>query len=227
MIFDTPSLLFEEISNQIAKNISQLPLSFPCEVTAIDSKNKGFVEIQTLLPQTQTDIKRVIPVLRSPYLSLPIKVGDIGIALNCSYLFEKALNDEKIEKSIVSSRMNGLFFVPLLPSSKVEDKDTECVIKSQNLKNKITLGEDNITASIQNKSVKFTDQEVDFGVKISQSQTPITIEGSGGSLYSAFNVMVQLMDLLSSGMNGSATNNSAYTSGKTQLIESLKQIVKE
>lgn len=227
MIFDTPQLLFEYIEKQIAKNISQLPISYPCKVISIDSEKKGFVEVQTLLPQTQTDVPRKIPVLRSPYLSLPIKVGDIGIALNCSFLFEKALGDEAIEKSIASSRTNGLFFIPLVPSSQIQDKDNETTLTSQNKQNKIILSDDKISSTIGSKSIEFTSDKVDFGVQIAQTQSPIDILGSGGNIYQAFNVMIQLMDLLASGMSGSATSPSAYQGGKDALIATLKQIIKE
>lgn len=224
---DTPSILFDYIQRQIANAIAQLPISYPCQVTAIDSKKKGFVEVQTLLPQTQNDLPRTIPVLRSPYLSLPIKVGDIGIALNCSFVFEKALSGEKIEKSLLATKKNGLFFIPLCESSKVKTPDNETTITSQNTNQKITLSDSEIIVSVDQKEVKFESDKVDFGVQIAQTQTPIDILGSGGNIYKAFDLMIQLMDLLASGMSGSATSASAYQGGKDALIATLKQIIKE
>lgn len=226
MNFDTPSLLRQQIEDQITKAIAQLPISYPCEVKSVSSEKKGFVEVQKLIPQTINDTGRVIPVIQSPYFTLPIKEGDIGIALNCSYIFEKVLGGEKIERSLRSNGENGLFFIPLVPSSEIENDLESTTLTDQDKQNKIILSKDKITACIGKKEVVFDDSKVDFGVKIAQGKSPIDITGAGGDLYKAFEIMISLMDLLASGMAGSGTNAGAYNGGKQAQIELLKKIVK-
>lgn len=119
-----------------------LPLSYPCEVISVKD---NAVEVKTLLRPSDSDTPTIIPILESPYLTLPIKVGDIGLALNCSYLFSSILEGKEIQENILSQGRNGLFFIPLVKNNDLQNDRGSTTLTSQGGRNKVELREDGIT----------------------------------------------------------------------------------
>lgn len=144
------------ISSTISDYLINLPESYPCKVK---SYADGLVEVETLLVSTQNDIPTKIPALQSPYFTLPIQEGDIGLALNCSFLFYPILEGKTLENNIKTTQKNGLFFIPLLPKDQ------------QNEVGDITFK----TAPEFKSKMIFNDESLSFVVA---ENTNITIDGS-------------------------------------------------
>lgn len=223
MIFNIQENLQNYINQAIDKRLAQLPISYPCKVKSVDS---GFVEVETLLIADQNDIAVKIPIMQSPYLTLPIQEGDIGIALNCSYLFDSIINDVEVKENIKSIQKNGLFFIPLLPASKA-NKSTDITLTSANGDSQIVLNDSELSIKVANQEALSSDgSAITTPLPIQQQNTPIDISGSGGSLGDYSGYILQLLDALASGMSGSATNATAYNTLKSTLQPQIEAIFK-
>lgn len=130
------------VKNIVDTAIEGLPTSYPCKVVSVEN---NFVEVQTLLKSSEVDTNTKIPILQSPYLTLPIKEGDIGLALNCSFLFENILQGRPIEENLRTSAKNALFFVPLIETQKNENDIKATTLCSQDLKNKFMIKDDGVS----------------------------------------------------------------------------------
>lgn len=225
MIFDTATQFNEIINKAINAKLSELPFSFPCKVTSIDSSGV-YVNVETLLSKTQNDTEyQNIPIMQSPYITTPIQAGDIGIALNCSFLFDLIIDDKEIEFNQKTIRDNALFFIPLVSKKNQQNDIANLTLLNQNKDIKQVFSSENITFDLKGKNIVFDNTSISTDLSIVQNN-PIDISGSGGDLINAFDIMVNLMDLLASGMSGSATNPTAYQSGKNALLTQLKTIIK-
>lgn len=244
------------INASIERYLENLAQSFPCKVL---SYADGLVEVETLLVKGKNDVPVKIPTIQSPYFTLPIQEGDIGLALNCSYLFAPILENKDIETNILSTQKNGLFFLPLLQKDKqyetgditfksapelkssliinddkvdlVVAENTKCTIDgstmSFNINNKsvIDLSESELGLKVNNKQALTIGSNISTPLEIEQS-TPIAFKGSGGSLKDFADMILQLTDALSSGMKGSATENSAYTTLSATLKPQIQGMFK-
>lgn len=292
------------INSSIEDYLKELATSFPCKVLSFSD---GLVEIETLLPKSKNDIPIKIPTIQSPHFTLPIQAGDIGLALNCSFLFAPILENKQIDNPILSTQKNGLFFLPLLQKDK-QNEPADITFKSApELKSSLILNDESLnivvaettkgtidgstmTFNINDQAVtnlaegelslklkgsdvlKMTDQNLSlslggsealkisgqelslniggskaFGVSSSEislsvggmpslkidsskistplsieQSTPISITGATGGMRDFADYIVQLLDALSTGMQGTATNPSAYIA----LSATLKPLIK-
>lgn len=188
------------INASIERYLGDLAKSYPCKVL---SYADGLVEVETLLVKGKNDVPIKIPTIQSPHFTLPIKEGDIGLALNCSFLFAPILENKKIETNILSTQKNGLFFLPLLPKDKqyeagditfksapelkssliINDESVNLVVAENT---KCTIDGSTMSFNINNKSV-IDLSESELGLKVNSKQaltigsnisTPLEIEQS-------------------------------------------------
>lgn len=186
------------INSSIERYLGDLAKSYPCKVL---SYSEGLVEVETLLVKGKNDVPIKIPTIQSPYFTLPIQEGDIGLALNCSYLFAPILEDKDIETNILSTQKNGLFFLPLLQKNKqyeagditfksapelkssliINDESVNLVVAENT---KCTIDGSTMSFNINNKAV-IDLSESELGVKVNNRQaltigsnisTPLGIE---------------------------------------------------
>lgn len=225
MIIDVATQLSQAIDKSIQERIELLPKSFPCKITKV-LDDGVFVEVETLLKKGENDIPLTIPVMQSSYFKVPYQVGDIGLALNCSFLFDVVLDDRDIEKNIEALKNNALFFVPLVPKKEQKQTIEDLVLLNKNKDIKLSLKNDDIEFNVKDKITAIRSYKISTDLPIEQNGL-IDISGVGGNLYSALNILLQLMDLLASGMNGSATTSKPYLDGKAGFIQALKKIIKE
>lgn len=182
MIFDV-SIQFEElIKNAIKKQIDTLPISYPCKVKSV--KDDGvFVEVEVMLPQEESDTPTIIPIMQSPYLTLPIKEGDLGIALNCTYLFQDMIEDKKIEETQKSIKENGLFFIPIVSKSGFKGKVGETLLSSQNFKSYMRIIPESI--ELKTKAINSESEEIQLKIgsttKASFENNSITLQATSQS----------------------------------------------
>lgn len=182
MIYDV-SAQFEEILNKaIERKIENLPISYPCKVKKVQDDGV-FVEIETLLVKGDTDIERIVPIMQSPYLTLPIKEGDIGIVLNCSYIFEDIIQDETISENQASIKENGLFFIPLVSKSGFKGKVGETLLSSQDFKSYMKIVPDSIELKTKAINSESDSIELKIGSMSSASfkDNSLTLQANQGS----------------------------------------------
>lgn len=178
MIFDVSAQFEEILERAIKKQIDVLPISYPCKVKAVQDDGV-FVEIETLLPKDDCDTETIIPILQSPYFTLPINQGDIGLALNCSYLFDKVIEDEELQESAKSIKQNGLFFVPLVSKKSFKGEVGQTMLTSQDFNSKITLKENTIESTIsKDDTIKTSILQTDTEIKIKSSDNTNSVFGS-------------------------------------------------
>lgn len=224
MIYNIQTNLQTFINECINRAISQLPTSFPCQVLGFSN---GIVKIQTLLIPTPNDTPLEIPALQSPYLTLPIQAGDIGIALNCDFLFDTLITQETLKKNVRATQKNGLFFIPLLPASK-QNLPTDITITTPQKNTQIIANDSQGVSITINKlnALSSNGTTLNTALPIMQENTPIDISGSGGSLGSAISIIFQLLDALASGMTGQTTNPTAYNTLKATAQPQINAIIK-
>lgn len=226
MIIDHSLKLAKEIQKETQKVLSNLPQSFPCQVKSI--QEKVFVEVETLLPQNENDIPLIIPIMQSPYLNLPIKEGDIGIALNCSFLFEKALLNEKIEEKLNSIRQNGLFFIPLVSKDSYKGEESKTMLMSQDFSSNITLTKNQIDfkagdqtkGSLTNSSIELQSNEVKI-----ESATLMELKGSSATLGEILSDLVTALTKMNADPvagNGAPLASPTLSSEMPQILAKIK-----
>ena len=187
MIFDVSAQFEELIKNAIKKQIDTLPISYPCKVKSV--KDDGvFVEVEVMLPQEKSDTPTIIPIMQSPYLTLPIKEGDLGIALNCTYLFQDMVEDKKIEEAQKSIKENGLFFIPIVSKSGFEGEVGKTTLSSQDHTSSINLSEKQIELKAgDTTNAQFGDQSIELNA----TQQTGLIMGSDVSLQSGGTIEIK------------------------------------
>lgn len=187
MIFDVSAQFEELIKNAIKKQIDTLPISYPCKVKSV--KDDGvFVEVEVMLPQEKSDTPTIIPIMQSPYLTLPIKEGDLGIALNCTYLFQDMIEDKKIEESQKAIKENGLFFIPIVSKSGFKGEVGKTTLSSQDHTSSINLSE----KQVELKSGDTTNAQFgDNSIKLNATQQTGLIMGSDVSLQSGSTIEIK------------------------------------
>lgn len=129
------------INASIERYLGDLAKSYPCKVL---SYADGLVEVETLLVKGKNDVPIKIPTIQSPHFTLPIKEGDIGLALNCSYLFAPILENKDIETNILSTQKNGLFFLPLLPKDKQYEAGDITFKSAPELKSSLIINDESV-----------------------------------------------------------------------------------
>lgn len=179
MILNPTTQLQELINKMIEERLSNLPISYPCKVKSIEDDGV-FVKVETLLKAGENDIERTIPVLQSPYLTLPIKEGDIGLALNCSFLFEELVNDNEIAENQKSLQENGLFFVPIVSKQNFKGEVNKASLTSQSFDSRVVFSEKQIQWEVLDGSTlksSMTQNDTSFALKVGE-QVKINIDDS-------------------------------------------------
>lgn len=226
------------IQNIVNREIDKLPYSFPCVVKEYDGV---YLKVETLLKDDDKQEIDNVAILHSYYLHLPIKQGDIGLCLNCSYLFNEILENNTINDNNKSVGANGLFYVPLLSKQDKHNDIESTTLLSQdrqsylNLKEKeITLTNGDVDIHVRGKdieinngdvTIKINGSDVKLGGATLKFDKAISLKGSSGSLNEAFNQVFNAMDLIAAGMTGAGTNPSAYKGGSNAIKKLINQIV--
>lgn len=219
MIYDITSNFEAILENSIIKKIDTLPLSYPCKVTKVDDSGV-FVEIETLLKKDESDIPRIIPIMQSPYLTLPISEGDIGIALNCSFLFAQIIEDEEITENERAVKENALFFVPLVSKSSFKGEVGVTRLSDKEDTSSLTLNKNEaILKSSDDTSLTLTN-EVSL-------QTAGTLEFKGATA-TLGEILGDILDMLTKANldpvsgNGAPLNSPSLASSIPQIQAKIK-----
>lgn len=227
------------INKLIDEKISPFEFGMPCEIVEYDGVK---AKVKVLLKDYDNVEFDDVCIMQSPYLHLPIKAKDKGIAINAGYVFNELLEDKPITQNIKAIGSLALIFIPFVSESlKAEDIEST-ILTNETREATLTLKENTLTYDNKELTLKIegADVEIDnksIQVKISGSDviisggtlkfenSAIKVEGMAGALGKAFEQVFNAMDLLSTGLTGPSSNPAAYNGGKSAFQQMIKQIV--
>lgn len=227
------------INKLIDEKISPFEFGMPCEIVEYDGVK---AKVKVLLKDYDNVEFDDVCIMQSPYLHLPIKAKDKGIAINAGYVFNELLEDKPITQNIKAIGSLALIFIPFVSESlKAEDIEST-ILTNETREATLTLKENTLTFDNKDLTLKIqgADVEIDnksIQVKISGSDviisggtlkfenSAIKVEGMAGALGKAFEQVFNAMDLLSTGLTGPSSNPAAYNGGKSAFQQMIKQIV--
>ena len=239
MNFDFKGYMVDSIEYLAEKNNANLPTCYPCEIVEYDGVK---AKVKVLLKDYDNVEFDDVCIMQSPYLHLPIKAKDKGIAINAGYVFNELLEDKPITQNIKAIGSLALIFIPFVSESlKAEDIEST-ILTNETRESTLTLKENTLTFDNKDLTLKIqgADVEIDnksIQVKISGSDviisggtlkfenSAIKVEGMAGALGKAFEQVFNAMDLLSTGLTGPSSNPAAYNGGKSAFQQMIKQIV--
>ena len=239
MNFDFKGYMVDSIEYLAEKNNANLPTCYPCEIIEYDGVK---AKVKVLLKDYDNVEFDDVCIMQSPYLHLPIKAKDKGIAINAGYVFNELLEDKPITQNIKAIGSLALIFIPFVSESlKAEDIEST-ILTNETREATLTLKENTLTFDNKDLTLKIqgADVEIDnksIQVKISGSDviisggtlkfenSAIKVEGMAGALGKAFEQVFSAMDLLSTGLTGPSSNPAAYNGGKSAFQQMIKQIV--
>lgn len=230
----------EYIEDKIAKSIAKAGnLSFYCKVESTDGY---YVSIIPASNENNIEAFQNIPILQSKYISPVVQEGDYGIALNLGIQIGNL-----IEADTESEVKKGDYyvFVPLILQSEFQSSTDELLLSSPDLNTSIKLSNSAIDIKSDGECTQALDgnnsitiggdfnQDVTGSIKISSTgdleikggANAIVVGNQVGTLADVVTALVGMMDLLASGMAGSATTPTAYQSGKTAYQQQINMIV--
>lgn len=156
------ALDLKEFIKKLVKEILLETISFPCKVKEYDGL---FVKVESLLKDNDLGIIENVAVLQSPYLHLPIKENDMGICLNCDYLFYETMQDSEISDNCRSVGTNGLIFIPLVTEKNKQEDTESTILFNENRESKLTLKDKNLIYENKNTTLKIEDTNFTFDNK--------------------------------------------------------------
>ena len=239
MNFDFKGYMVDSIEYLAEKNNANLPTCYPCEIVEYDGVK---AKVKVLLKDYDNVEFDDVCIMQSPYLHLPIKAKDKGIAINAGYVFNELLEDKPITQNIKAIGSLALIFIPFVSESLKAEDIKSTILTNETREATLTLKENTLTFDNKDLTLKIqgADVEIDnksIQVKISGSDviisggtlkfenSAIKVEGMAGALGKAFEQVFNAMDLLSTGLTGPSSNPAAYNGGKSAFQQMIKQIV--
>ena len=211
MAFDTPIKigtnldLGTAIDVLIKKNIKAINTCFLAQVKKVNGNKVSVVDL--IKPNKEANNPIIHNCLvAQPFsndfsLSFKIKENDIGICIVCKQDITnfKENGGESVANTQRVFSISDSIFIPL------------------------SLFNSNVTSNEIKSNSKLSIKASDIEIKGKAS--PLVIGNDIGTLSDLVDSLVQLLDLLASGMTGSTTNAGAYQNGKNAIIQKIKKIV--
>lgn len=214
------------INQSIEAYLKDLSQSYPCKVL---SYADGLVEVETLLVKGKNDVPVKIPPIQSPHFTLPIQEGDIGLALNCSFLFAPILEDKKIENNILSTQKNGLFFIPLLQKEKQNEVGDITLKSAPEFKSSIILNDESLQMVVaENTKCNIDGSTMEFNINnktiinLSESEMDLKVNGKGAvTIGSNISTPLEIEQTTPIALKGSGGSLKDYNDLIIQLLDAL------
>lgn len=210
-----------------SKIASSERFSFYGEITETDGY---YVSIKPVTSETNLEAFQKIPILQSKYLSPVVQVGDCGIALNLGVQIGNLLEGDN---SSDITKGSYWVFIPLLLKSDFASDTNANLLTSPDLNTSLKLENQNIEIVTDGSMSITTGASGDFtletgaggNLEIKGGSSAIVVGNQIGTLADVCDALIGMMDLLASGMSGSATTPTAYQSGKAAYQAQINQIV--
>lgn len=162
MNFDFKGYMVDSIEYLAEKNNANLPTCYPCEIVEYDGIK---AKVKVLLKDYDNVEFDDVCIMQSPYLHLPIKAKDKGIAINAGYVFNELLEDKPITQNIKAIGSLALIFIPFVSESlKAEDIEST-ILTNETRDSSLTLKEKNIIYKNENCELKIEDTNLTFDNK--------------------------------------------------------------
>lgn len=162
MNFDNKGYMINSIKYLAEQNNMNLSTCYPCEIIKYDGIK---AKIKILLKDYDNVEFDDVCIMQSPYLHLPIKEKDKGIAINAGYVFNELLDDKEITQNIKAIGSLALIFIPFVSESlKVEDIEST-ILTNETREATLTLKEKNIIYKNENCELKIEDKNLTFDNK--------------------------------------------------------------
>ena len=122
------------ISNIVDEKLNNLPISLPAKVV---KRNKSTVSVLPLITFGTLDAAQIddVPIAKSPYLNEPLKAGDFGLLIPCSYFYQSIVTDglNKIESVVPTVTTGNYLFLPITQVSADPSTGSETELWSNDL----------------------------------------------------------------------------------------------
>lgn len=211
----------------IDRQIRNLNTCYIAKITEIKENKVSVINANQFLFKGETKKHPIInnclvaiPQCENFKINLPLKVGDYGVCVVAQedYSQYKKSGKDSIPNTPRKFDLSDSIFIPF-SLFQTQEIDSE----------KFTL-EFNEGAKIElDKNIKIESKEK-YELKTKElsisSESALEIKNTQGSLMDVCDSIFKAMDLLASGLKGSASEPSAYNGGKTALLEKIKGILK-
>lgn len=137
------------VENIIEEKLTRLPLTIPAKVSKRTKSTVNVIPVITFgMDAAQIDD---VPLAKSPYFNEPVKEGDYGLLIPCSYFYQSLVTDNlnTIEQVIPTITTGNYIFLPMARVSDNPSNGVESEIwskgKSRTLRvtdDRIELGDD-------------------------------------------------------------------------------------
>lgn len=128
-VLNTGEMLRNIARDEIQKQLANLPISQPAQVK---SRNGVYVSAVSLLNfgKNNTTFENVT-LLQNPYINIPIKSGDIGLLIPCSFAYSNMIEGKTDLAPVPTMATGSYFFLPLVTKSSYQGEDTNTTLYSQ------------------------------------------------------------------------------------------------
>lgn len=120
------------IENIVEEKLNRLPISLPAKV---ETRKKSTVSVTPVLTfgTLPASIIDDVPIAKSPYFNEPVKAGDFGLLIPCSYFYQSLVTDNlsKVDKVIPTITTGNYIFLPLARVSDNPSDGTETELWSK------------------------------------------------------------------------------------------------
>lgn len=184
--------------------------------------NKYMLRGEEIPPAVVNNCMLALPYSGLFKMKIPIQKGDFGLCIVCQDDTSnfKARGEEAPPNSDRRFDICDSIFLPAALYNAA-DLDEDLVLEYKD-EATITFNKESLSIAYKENEVKLTSD----GVIINAKSDPLEIKNANGSLLTALEKIVSMLDLIASGMKGSGTEPSAYKGGKDALMQQIKAIVK-
>jgi hypothetical protein len=203
---------------QIEELMGALPISIPAKVVSNEGVTVTVIPMITFYDLPAVNIPN-IPIIKSKYLNLPLQEGDYGLIVSASYYFQNIVIDDATEISdvIESTKLNNLYFIPLVQKGSEPSNGEETMLLSKSLEKTITIKDDGIEL---NGNTGFVTEWTNLNIKL---QSFITKYNSDMALVLAgATAAIGASGLWTSPLTGLGATSLDISSAKTSDVKVVK-----
>lgn len=146
-MISTTARLRTMIENIIDEKLNRLPISIPAKVAKRSKSTVNVIPVITFgMDAAQIDD---VPIAKSPYFNEPVKAGDYGMLIPCSYFYQSLVTDNlnTIEQVIPTVTTGNYIFLPL---ARIDDNPSDGV-------------ESEIWSKGKSRTLRVTDDVIELG----------------------------------------------------------------
>ena len=216
------------IQKLIKNQLDSINTCFIAKITEIKENKVSVIDINKFVVGEEQKDKPIIidclvalPQSKNFTFSIPLQKDDVGICLVLQEDYSNYKKNGSITNQPNTPRrfdISDSIFIPFSLFNTLEIKEDTASIEIK----------DNFEIKIEKEMKLECSEKLEIKTKELKIETEseIEIKNSKGSLMDVCDTLIQMMDLVASGLKGSASEPSAYNGGKNALKEKIKGILK-